>query len=119
MSWKDRLKRSILGDDDAAPTDARRIDPPALTAVPVGDPEHDALVKELTQRLVALSEGKLRIDEIDAGSHLFDYGYVDSLTAVSFLAQLEQNYGTQIEDVELLGRLSTLHAIAAHIRNRP
>lgn len=115
MSWKDRLKRSIAG-DASAPAPVEPTPPPNLRAVPAGDPSHDALVEELRQRLVTLAEGKLRAEEIEARGHLFDYGYVDSLSAVTFLAVLEQEYGTRIEDVELLDQLSTLDAIAERIR---
>jgi acyl carrier protein len=109
MSWKDRLKRSFVGDaQDASPAGAVLLEPAASAA----DPE---VLNDLRKRIVALSEGKLRAEEIDAQGNIFDYGYVDSLSVVSFLAQIEDDYGTRIPDLELIDRLSTLDAIAAHI----
>jgi acyl carrier protein len=110
MSWKDRLKRSFVGDaQDASPAGAVLLEPAATSAA---DPE---VLNDLRKRIVALSEGKLRAEEIDAQGNIFDYGYVDSLSVVSFLAQIEDDYGTRIPDLELIDRLSTLDAIAAHI----
>ena len=109
MSWRERLKRSIGGEAAAVP--------PGPTSAPPVDAGHEALVHELRQQLVVLSDGKLRADEIEAHCHLFDYGYVDSLSAVTFLTLLEHEFGTRIEDVELLDQFSTLDAIAARIRS--
>jgi acyl carrier protein len=122
MSWKDRLKRSLRGDEAGAPVDARRaVSEPVVAVVrppaPGGAKDHASLVDELRARLVEYSDGKLRAYEIDAHGHLFDYGYIDSLSAVSFIALVEEEYGARIEDVELLDQLSTLDAIAARIRN--
>jgi acyl carrier protein len=112
MSWNNPLKRSHAGVDAPAAAQA-----PSLKAVSSNDAEFAALVDELRQRLAEFSDGKLRAEQIDARSHLFDYGYIDSLSAVSFLALLEENYGTRIEDAELLDQLSTLDAIAVRIRS--
>ena len=116
MSWKDRLKRSIGGEGAESPR-APTAAPRALHAVPLADAGHAALVDELRQRLVVLSDGKLRADQIEAQGHLFDYGYIDSLSAVTFLALIEEEFGTRIEDVELVDQLSTLDAIVIRIRS--
>jgi acyl carrier protein len=65
--------------------------------------------------LVELSEGKLSLDGIDPDRHLFDHGYVDSLSAVMLLAHIEESYGVPIEDVELVENLTSLNALAARI----
>jgi acyl carrier protein len=77
--------------------------------------EDEALVAVLRRYLAELSEGKLGFDEIDPSAHLFDYGYIDSLSAVMFTAHLEEQYGVRIEEVELLERFTSLQAIAAHL----
>lgn len=74
-----------------------------------------ALVAEFRAYLAELSEGKLSADAIDPGSHLFDFGYVDSLSAVLFTAHLEERYGVRIEEVDLLERFTTLEAVAVHV----
>jgi acyl carrier protein len=75
----------------------------------------EALVAELRGYLAGISEGKLRAEEIDPAGHLFDAGYVDSLTAVMLVAHLEEAYGVRIEDMDLVERLTTLDALASHV----
>lgn len=73
------------------------------------------IVASLKQQLAELSEGKLAASAIEASGHLFDYGYIDSLSAVMFLAHIEERYGVLIEDIELLEKYTTLDAIARHV----
>jgi acyl carrier protein len=73
------------------------------------------IVQELRSRLVELAEGKLSADAIDPSRHLFDHGYVDSLSAVMLLAYIEERWGVEIEDTQLLAECSTLDAIARRI----
>jgi acyl carrier protein len=73
------------------------------------------IVGELKQQLAELSEGKLDAGSIEATGHLFDYGYVDSLSAVMFLAHIEEHYGVHIEDMDLVEKFTTLDAIARHV----
>ncbi len=77
--------------------------------------EGTAIREALRDLLVELSENGLSVAEIDFAADIFDYGYVDSLTAVAFLARIEERYGVQIEDMDLVERLNTLDAIAAHL----
>ena len=75
----------------------------------------DEIVAGLKQQLAELSEGKLQASAIDGNGHLFDYGYVDSLSAVMFIAHIEERYGVQIEDMDLIEKFTTLDAIARHV----
>jgi acyl carrier protein len=90
----------------------------ATLEAPGGRPTPEQIAGELRRELAELSDGKLAADEIDESGHLFDYGYVDSLTAVTFLAQIEDRYGVRIDDVDLVERLNTLRAIAKHLHER-
>jgi acyl carrier protein len=74
------------------------------------------LVEELRALLVEVSEGKLRAQDVDPAANLFDFGYVDSLTGVMFLARIEEQWGVHIEDFDLVERLNTLEAVADHLR---
>ena len=74
------------------------------------------LVAELRALLVEVSEGKLSADGVDPTANLFDFGYVDSLTGVMFLARIEEQWGVHIEDFDLVERLNTLEAVAEHLR---
>ena len=74
-----------------------------------------AIVDALRRYLVELSEQRLAYGEIDPDRHLFDHGYVDSLSAVMLLAHIEEHWGIQIEDVELVESLTSVNALAARI----
>ena len=75
----------------------------------------DGILVALKQQLAELSEGKLDAGAIEAGGHLFDYGYIDSLSAVMFLAHVEERYGVHLDDMDLVEKYTTLDALARHI----
>jgi acyl carrier protein len=85
-----------------------------MAAIPAATAE--SLVEELRALLVEVSDGKLQADEIEPSANLFDFGYVDSLSGVMFLARIEEQWGVHIEDFDLVERLNTLDAVAAHLR---
>ena len=64
------------------------------------------------------SGGSLTPDEIDARVHLFDAGYVDSMNALTLLDFIEERYGVVVPEVELVGGLSTLSALAGYVAAR-
>ena len=82
----------------------------ASNAVTAGD-----LALELRALLVEVSEGKLKAGDIDPAANLFDFGYVDSLSGVMFLARIEEQWGVHIEDFDLVERLNSIEAVAAHL----
>ena len=110
MSWKDRLKRSILGEEGPTPSEA------VAAAAPSSGASTDDLMTYLRNRIVALADGKLQLDEVDPTAHLFDSGYLDSLSAVTFMLELERDYGMRIDDVEMLSQWSSLEAIVERLR---
>jgi acyl carrier protein len=73
------------------------------------------LVAELCALLVEVSDGKLQGNDIDPAANLFDFGYVDSLSGVMFLARIEEQWGVHIEDFDLVERLNSIEAVAAHL----
>ena len=75
------------------------------------------VVGALVALLVEVSDGKLGAGEIDPNANLFDFGYVDSLSGVMFLARIEEQWGVHIEDFDLVERLNTLEAVAGHLRD--
>ena len=82
----------------------------ASSAAAAGD-----LVEALCALLVEVSEGKLKANEVDPAANLFDFGYVDSLSGVMFLARIEEQWGVQIEDFDLVKRLNTIQAVAEFV----
>ena len=81
----------------------------------VASAQNGSVLEELRQQLAQISDGKLSVDAIDPSAHIFDYGYVDSLSAVMFLAHLEEQYGVHIEDMDLVEKYTTLDAVARHV----
>jgi acyl carrier protein len=73
------------------------------------------LVEALRALLVEVSEGKLQAGEIDPAANLFDFGYVDSLSGVMFLARIEEHWGVHVEDFDLVDRLNTIEALAEYV----
>lgn len=115
-SWSSRLKGALKREPAATPAQESQA-PPA----PVADARPDAaagagIVAELTNCLVRESDGKLSLGEVETGVHLFDYGYLDSLSAVAFLGFIEERYGVAVSEVDLVGRLCTLDALEEYIR---
>jgi acyl carrier protein len=115
MSALRRIARSLLG----------RSQPPAPSGAgssadaPPADAAGPGSVNDVCQRLrlqvATLSDGRLAADAIDPAAHLFDHGYLDSLSAATFLAQIEDDYGIAITEVDLVGRLASLEALARHL----
>jgi acyl carrier protein len=87
----------------------------AQPAVPASFRNRDDVISALREDVARLSEGKLSAEEIDPSGHLFDFGYLSSLTAVVFLTQVEERYDIEIEDLALLEDLTTLDAVADRI----
>lgn len=115
-SWTSRLKGALKRDPGAAPApDAAPAAAPAAAA-PAPAKGGGDVTAELKQCLVRESDGKLRMDEIETGVHLFDFGYLDSLSAVAFLGFIEEQYGIAVSEVDLVGRLCTLDALSLHIK---
>jgi acyl carrier protein len=82
------------------------------------DPGIADLREELRRLLLELSEGKLAGVAIDPAADLFNQGYVDSLSAVAFIARIEERWGVAIDDMDLVERYSSLDAVAAHVAAR-
>ena len=76
----------------------------------------ESLREELRALLVEVSDGKLQGGDIDPAANIFDFGYVDSLSGVMFLARIEEEWGVQIDDFELVETLNTLDAVTARIQ---
>ncbi len=56
--------------------------------------------------------------ELDVRAHLLDSGYIDSLSATELLAEIERSYRVRIDEMQLVGRLCTIEALAREIETR-
>jgi acyl carrier protein len=90
---------------------------PAVAAVaPAGAP---ALVTDWLRATVArLSRDHLPSDAIDVRAHLLDSGYVDSLSSTELLTGIERQFGVRIQEMELVGKLCNIEALAREIESR-
>ncbi|MCU6792905.1 acyl carrier protein [Paenibacillus sp. WQ 127069] len=58
-------------------------------------------------------------DEFTPDVHLFDYGYVDSIGATALIAHIEQTYGIQVTNQDLmLYSMNTVREIADFIQKK-
>jgi acyl carrier protein len=101
MSWFAKKKR-----DEAPPAPREGGEAPSGV---------DAIAAELCGELARLSEGRLALEAIDERAHIFDHGYLDSFRSAELIVYLERRFGVRVAEVELVGRLCTVRAIAEHI----
>jgi acyl carrier protein len=64
------------------------------------------------------SGGALEPEAIDRNAHLFDAGYVDSMNSLTLLDFIEEQHGVTVPEVDLVGGLSTLSALAEYVAER-
>lgn len=86
-----------------------------------GGPDPQAteqVLAELRAVLVAQSSGALADASIDPAAPLLQFGYLDSLSAVSFVEQVRVRYGVEVSEDDLVGELSTLGAVARFVAAR-
>lgn len=106
MSWLGKVKQALAG---ASPE-------PRASSPSAGVPsERSAILDELRGVLVSCSAAPLAPEHIDVDGDLFELGYVDSVSAASFVDQVERRFGITISDAELVGRLHCLAAIADRV----
>ncbi len=65
-----------------------------------------------------LSRDHIPAADLDLRAHLLDSGYIDSLSATELLAEIERQYKVRIGEMDLVGRLCTLEALAREIESR-
>ena len=65
-----------------------------------------------------ISRDHIPAADLDVRAHLLDSGYIDSLSATELLADIERSYRVRIDEMQLVGRLCTLEALAREIETR-
>ena len=126
MSWLKRKKASASTGDDAS-TEGKGPDAAADGLAEEGGVSpnrgeagrsRDEVRERVCAFLIELSEDRLEMDLLEFDAHILDYGYIDSFNAVRLIGMVKEEYGVTIDEVELVGRLSTLDAIAAHVAEK-
>jgi len=103
MGWLGKVKQALAGGSS---------EPRAASPSGGAPAERVAILDELRAMVVSCSAAPLTPEVLDADGDLFELGYVDSVTAASFVDQVERRFGVTISDSELVGRLHSLAAIA-------
>lgn len=130
--------KSLFGRDDASVTQAPATNADATHAssseakLPVEDRESaavnpsrdigppgsvDDILAELTAQVCATMPDPRTPEEIDVELHMYDAGYVTSITAADLLAYIDERYGLDISETKLIGPLQNLAALAAYIHS--
>jgi acyl carrier protein len=72
----------------------------------------------LRATVARLSRDHLPPESLELRAHLLDSGYVDSLSATELLTEIERRYGVRIDEMDIVGRLCTIEALAREIEAR-
>ena len=78
----------------------------------------DDILSALKTKISELSNGQLGEDDLDANAMLFDFGYVDSLSAVTLISFVDSQYGVAVTELDLVGAINNLQLLADHIHTQ-
>ena len=76
----------------------------------------DDVLCALKAKIAELSNGQLGEEDLDADAMLFDFGYVDSLSAVTLISFIDSHYGVAVSELDLVGAINNLQLLADHIQ---
>lgn len=80
---------------------------------------NEEIVKQLEQHIRERYEIEDDDDDFGVDVHLFDYGFIDSIGATALIAHIEQTYGIQVTNQDLmLYPLNTVREIADFITKK-
>jgi acyl carrier protein len=92
--------------------------PVVASVAPAEIPLSSSVVDGLRATVARLSRDHLPPDAIDIRAHLLDSGYVDSLSSTELLTDIERRFGVRIQEMDIIGRLCTIEALAREIESR-
>ncbi len=93
------------------------VQPPAPpAAAPVA--ATGSVLDHLKATVSRISRDHIPVADLDVRAHLLDSAYIDSLSATELLADIERTYKVRIEEMDLVGRLCSLDALAREIETR-
>ncbi len=88
---------------------------PIVSATPEVATTSSSSVDWLRTNISNISRDHIPPGAIDVRAHLLDSGYVDSLSATELLAGIERHFGVRIDEMDIVGRLCTIEALAREI----
>jgi acyl carrier protein len=81
-------------------------------------PASGTVLDMLRATVSRISRDHVPPDSLDLRAPLLDSGYIDSLSATELLADIERRYGVRIGEMDIVGRLCTMEALAREIESR-
>jgi acyl carrier protein len=89
----------------------------AAPALAVAAPASASIIEALRATVARISRDHLAPESIDIRAHLLDSGYIDSLSSTELLADIERRFGVRIEEIQIVGKLCTIAALAREIED--
>jgi acyl carrier protein len=90
----------------------------AASPVAAEAPASGAVLDMLRATVSRISRDHVPPESLDLRAPLLDSGYIDSLSATELLADIERRYGVRIGEMDIVGRLCTIEALAREIESR-
>jgi acyl carrier protein len=127
MGLFSKIKKSLGGGNK---TESSAPNPVAASEPPAAPPTHrdateasaqsspadsSATLEALKAKIAELSNGQISAEAVDPRAILFDFGYVDSLSAVTLISFIEETYSVSISELDLVGSLNTLESLSDHV----
>jgi acyl carrier protein len=84
----------------------------------VQSPGPGSVLDMLRATVSRISRDHLPPETLDLRAHLLDSGYIDSLSATELLTEIERRYGVRIGEMDIVGRLCTIEALAREVESR-
>ncbi|GKS14811.1 acyl carrier protein [Paenibacillus chitinolyticus] len=79
----------------------------------------EEIMKQLEEHIRSRYEIEEDDDDFGVDVHLFDYGFIDSMGATALIAHIEQTYGIQVTNQDLmLYPMNTVREIAQFISTK-
>ncbi len=111
----DKIRASIGETRDSRETPSAARDSNLPEVPPATRLSQPDILAELIRYLVGREDQELQAEDVDSSANIFDYGYVDSLDIIAFIAFIEQRFSVHILDEDLVTRFTTLDALAQHV----
>ena len=93
-------------------------EPIPASTVPEAAPTSTSTLDWLRASVSRLSRDHIPPEDIDIRAHLLDSGYVDSLSSTELLADIERRFRVRIDEMDIVGRLCNIAALAREIESR-
>jgi acyl carrier protein len=98
--------------------EADTAEPSPNASAPARGSTREQILSDLVAQICATMPDPRPAEEIDPRVHMYDAGYVTSITAADLLAHIDARYGVDISETKLIGPLQNLEALVSHIETQ-